>query len=172
MMKYDMGTSGKIKNQKTEQIIGMICEFCSAKLNEEYRQLCVELAMTLDALPQAPLRRGKDEIWAAAIVYALGSKNFLFDKSFEPYLPARDIYDYFGAAGSTVSAKSRMIADILDLHRLDNRFATKRMKDWNPLNNMVMVDDMIVPLEELPEEIQKLVREARDMGENIAFRTE
>lgn len=166
-----MNTQKQTKSKKTEQIIGLVSEFCSSKLNEEYSQLCIMLAMTLDDLPQAPMLRGREQIWAAAIVYTVGGLNFLGDKSFEPYLPSSDIYDYFGTSGSTVSAKSRMIMDLLDLHRLDNRFATRRMKEWNPLNSMIMVDDMIVPIDALPEEIQKLVREARERGEDVAITT-
>jgi hypothetical protein len=36
---------------------------------------------------------------------------------------------------------------------------------------MIMVDDMIVPIDALPEEIQKLVREARERGEDVAITT-
>lgn len=159
------------KNHKSEQIIGMIREFCEKRLNEEYGQLCVELAMTLDELPHSPLLRGREEIWAAAIVYTVGRLNFLFDKSFEPYLRSDEIFDHFGTSSSTVSAKSRMITDILDLHVLDNRFATSSQIEGNPLNSLVMVDDMIVPIEALPVEIQKLIKEAHSRGEQVLLRT-
>ncbi len=50
---------------------------------------------------------------------------------------------------------------------LDNRFATRRHVEWNPLNSLVMVDDMIVPIEELPVEIQNLIKKAHDRGEHV-----
>ena len=167
-----MKDSKETEKTKVEQIIGMIREFCNEKLNEEYGQLCVELAMTLDDLPGSPLCRGREEIWAAAIVYTVGRLNFLFDKSFEPYIRSSEIFDHFSTAGSTVSAKSGMIIDNLDLHILDNRFATRRQIDWNPLNSLVMVDDMLVPIEELPLEIQNLIKEAHSRGEHVSFSTE
>lgn len=158
--------------QKKEQIIELASTFCDKKLNEEYRQLCIELIMTLGDMPAMPLLRGKEQIWAAAVVYTVGNLNFLFDKSSEPHIPSSDIFDHFETKNSTVSAKSRMICDMLDLHRLDNRFATQSMIAWNPLNTLVMVDDMIVPIESLPAEIQEMVRDARARGEDISFRTE
>jgi len=36
---------------------------------------------------------------------------------------------------------------------------------------MVMVDGFIVPLDSIPEELQKEVREARARGEDIEFET-
>lgn len=42
--------------------------------------------MKLGRKREVPFQRGKIEIWAAAVVYAIGSPNFLFDKSFEPYM--------------------------------------------------------------------------------------
>ncbi len=159
------------KNPKVGQVIGMVRDFCNERLNEEYGQLCVELTMTLDDLPKSPLCRGREEIWAAAIVYTVGRLNFLFDKSFEPYIRSSEIFEHFGTAGSTVSAKSGMIIDTLDLHMLDNRFATRRQIEWNPLNSLVMVDDMIVPIEELPDEIQNLIHEARKSGVEVSITT-
>ncbi len=166
-----MKDSKKTKNPKVEQIIGMVREFCNERLNEEYGQLCVELVMTLDDLPKSPLCRGREEIWAAAIVYTIGRLNFLFDKSFEPYIRSSEIFEHFGTAGSTVSAKSGMIVDTLDLHILDNRFATQRQMEWNPLNSIVMVDDMIAFIEDLPVEIRHVIKEANKNGVHVSLTT-
>ena len=43
---------------------------------------------------EVPFKRGKLEIWAAAVVQAIGSINFLFDKSFEPYITSKQINEY------------------------------------------------------------------------------
>jgi hypothetical protein len=45
------------------------------------------------------------------------------------------------------------------------------MVDNNPFNNLVMVDDLIVPLDSLPKELQNTVRQARAEGKDISFRT-
>lgn len=161
----------KIKEEKEEQIIGFVSKFCTEQINEEYKQLCIDLTKKLGRKRNVPFMTGKAEIWAASIVYTIGMLNFLFDKSFEPYIPSSDIHEYFGTKNSTISAKSKLIRDLLKLHRFSNEFSTNQMIDSNPINQFVMVDDMLVPLDSIPEEYQKMVKEARAQGEDISFRT-
>jgi hypothetical protein len=54
----------------------------------------------------------------------------------------------------------------------NNEFLTQRIIDSNPLINVVMVDELIVPLDSIPAEYQQMVREARAKGENISFWTD
>lgn len=88
-------TKQEIK-QKEENLIEMIKAFCAQKLNNEYSQLCEKLVKKLGRKRDVPFQRGKPEIWAAAVVNAIGSINFLFDKSFEPYITTDQINEYFG----------------------------------------------------------------------------
>lgn len=53
-----------------------------------------------------PFERSKLEIWAAAVIYTIGNINFLFDKSFEPYIKSEEIHNFFGTKSSTVGADS------------------------------------------------------------------
>ena len=71
--------------------------FCSQKLDDDYLQLSEKLIKNMGRKRDVPFKRGKLEIWAAAVIYAIGSIKFLFDKSFEPYVTAQEISDYFGA---------------------------------------------------------------------------
>lgn len=114
---------------------------------------------------------GSLDIWAASIVYTIGTLNFLFDKSFKPYIPSSDIHECLGTKSSTISAKSRLIKDLLKLNRFNNEFSTKHVFDINPLNQLVIVDGLLYPIESLPEEYQKMVKEARANGEDISFQT-
>lgn len=114
-----------------------------------------------------PFKRGKLEIWAATIIYTIGSMNFLFDKSFEPYIHSKDIHDFFGTKKSTVSAKAREVRDLLSLSPyFDKNFSTSHMSSQNPFNNLVEVDGLLLTMESLPEEYQKMVKEARNRGED------
>ena len=140
-------------------------------MDEDYYLLCEKLIKKLGRKRDVPFQRGKLEIWAAAVVYAIGSINFLFDKSFEPYVTADQINDYFGTKNSTVSNKAREIKDMLNLWHFDSEFSTQRMADSNPFNNLVMVDGPIVPMDTLPEDLQQMVRDARARGEDIEFQT-
>ena len=164
-------TKQEIK-QKEEKLLEMTGAFCVQKLDDEYFQLCENLVKKLGRKRDVPFQRGKLEIWAAAVVYAIGSINFLFDNSFEPYVTAKQISEYFGTKNSTVSNKARQIKDMFDMWHFSPEFSTQKMTADNPFNNMVIVDGFIVPLNTLPKDLQEMVKDARSRGENIQFHTE
>lgn len=163
-------TKQEIK-QKEDRLIEMTRAFCSQKLDDDYFQLCEKLIKKLGRKRDVPFQRGKLEIWAAAVVYAIGSINFLFDKSFEPYMTADQISEYFGTKKSTVSNKAREIKDMFDMWHFSPEFSSTRMVESNPFNKMVMVDGFIVPIDTLPDDLQQMVRDARARGEDIEFHT-
>lgn len=47
--------------------------------------------------------RGSGESWACAIIYAIGSANFLFDKASQPYATGQDLADAFCISKRTAS---------------------------------------------------------------------
>ena len=163
-------TKQEIK-QKEEKLIEMTGAFCAQKLDDDYFQLCEKLVKKLGRKRDVPFQRGKIEIWAAAVIYAIGSINFLFDKSFEPYMTADQISEYFGTKISTVYNKAREIKDMFNMWHYSPEFSTKRMTESNPFNQMVMVGGFIVPIDTLPDDLQQMVRDARARGEDIEFQT-
>lgn len=157
---------------KEQELIQSVSFFCKEKLNDEYEQLCIKMIQKLGRKRSCPFERGNLDIWAASVVYTIGNMNFLFDKSFEPYIQSSEIHDYFGTKSSTVSAKSKLIRDLLKLAPyFDKNFSTSRMNDKNPFNKFVEVDGFLLSIESLPEEYQQMVKEARSRGQNIAFIT-
>lgn len=155
-----------------EKLIELTQIFCDQKLDSDYKYLCEKLIRKLGRKRDVPFQRGKIEIWAAAVIHALGSINFLFDKSFKPYVTADQISEYFDTKNSTVSNKAREIKDMLNLWHFSPEFSTKKMIEDNPFNNLVMVDGFIVPLDTLPPILQKRVQEVREKGGDIEFTTE
>jgi hypothetical protein len=160
----------KIGEQK-QKIIDLVREFCSKKLDEEYFELAERLIQKLGRKRNVPFKTGQPEIWASAIIHALGTINFLFDKSFEPYVSIDDINKFFGTNKSTTGNKSRQIRELLKLDLWDNEFSTQKMQNNHPFANLVMVDGFIVPLDTLPEQYQQAVRQARAEGKDISFTT-
>ncbi len=67
-----------------EAIVALTDTFCKEHLTEEYAALCRKLAAALARKRPSPLASGNPKTWAAGIVYALGSINFLFDKAQTP----------------------------------------------------------------------------------------
>ena len=156
---------------KEQHLIAITTEFCKKELNSEYAKLCEKLIKKLGRKRDVPFQRGDLDIWAASILHAIGTINFLFDKNNEPYIPVQVIMEYFGANTSTVGQKSKKIRDTLKLNYFDKDFSTGFVKESNPLNNFVMIDGLIMPMDTLPEDLQKEVKEARAIGEDIEFFT-
>ncbi len=159
-------TKEDIKNREKELLM-LTHSFCSEKLDKEYDTLCKKLVLKLGRKREVPFKRGKLNIWAATVVHAIGSINFLFDKSTQPYASAAQICEFFDVKTSTVSAKSRQIRGLLNITYFDADFSTQSMTDMNPFNNLVMVDDMLVPLDALPNDMQDMVKEIRADGGDI-----
>jgi len=132
-------TKQEIKEREA-QLLEMVSIFCTEKLNDDYFRLCEKLIRKLGRKRDVPFQRGKLEIWAAAVVYAIGSINFLFDKSFEPYMTPAQINDYFGTKNTTVTGKAREIKDLFNLWYFNPEFSTQKMTEENPFNKLVMVD--------------------------------
>lgn len=158
--------------ERENKLLEMTGMFCSQKLDDNYFQLSEKLIKKMGRKREVPFKRGKLEIWAASVIYTIGSINFLFDKSFEPYISAQEINDYFGTKSSTVSNKAGQIRKMFNLKMFDNEFATEHMNETNPINNLVMVDGLIVPLSSIPEDLQELVKKERAKGRDIQFTTE
>lgn len=135
----------------SQELIELTGEFCEEHLNEEYAELSRKLIEKMGRKHQVPFLQGWNESWAAGVIYALGQINFLFDESFEPYVAAGDIPEYFGISQSTATQKARTIRDMFDMGYYDQEFSTTRAQESNPLNDMAVVNGLLVPLDTLGE---------------------
>lgn len=146
-----------IVEEKVQKLLEMTGGFCKEYLDDDYRQLCEKLIRKMSRKRFVPFLSGRLEIWAAATVYALGSINFLFDKSFKPYATADDICTYFRTTKSTTSQKAKLIRDMFNMGYYDKEFSTTHMKDNNPISNLVMINGLIVDKRSLPPEIEEFL---------------
>lgn len=144
--------------EKAQKLIEMTGGFCDDYLDEDYKQLCEKLIRKMSRKRNVPFLSGRIEIWAAAIVYAIGSINFLFDRSFDPYAGGDDICNYFSTSKSTTSQKAKGIRDMFKLGYWDREFSTSHMMEIGPFSNLVMVNGALVDKRSLPPEIQELIR--------------
>lgn len=157
--------------EKKQKILELVREFCAKNLDEEHFELAERLTLKLGRKRNVPFINGQPKIWAVAIIHAIGTINFLFDNSFEPYISVNDLNSYFETNKVTTTSKSKQIRDLLKLEMWDNEFSTKKMKESNPIANLVMVDGIIVPLSSLPEQYQQAVKHARAENKDISFTT-
>ena len=155
--------------ERQQEILSLIKQFCIAKLNEEYYEISERLVNKLGRKRDVPFIGGQTEIWAAAVIHAIGTINFLFDKSSKPYASVDDINDFFKTKKTTSGSKSKLIRDLLKMGVWDKEFSISSMKESNPFNQFVMVNGFMMPISSLPEEYQALVRQARAEGRDISF---
>jgi hypothetical protein len=138
-----------------DQIIAITDAFCHQHLNDEYAQMCRELAAALGRKRPSPLARGRVETWACGIVYAIGSVNFLSDKSFEPYMRLEEVCALMGVSKSTGANKAGEIRKIFDMYQFDPNWTLPSLMDENPMAWMITVNGLIVDARHVPRQIQE-----------------
>ncbi len=129
---------------------------CREHLNDEYAALSRQLAAALARKRPSPLARGKPEIWACAVVHAIGIVNFLSDRSQTPHMSPDELCTAFGVKAASMSAKSKVIRDMFDMTRLDPRWSLPSRLDRNPLAWLIQVNGLIVDVRSMPREVQEL----------------
>ncbi len=85
-----------------EVISKLLIKYSEEYLNKEYEELCLHALEKLCRKRPSPLKSGRSNTWAAGIVYAIGSNNFIFDKSQPIHMTAKELVTPFGVAASTV----------------------------------------------------------------------
>ena len=130
--------------KKQQEIIQLTKNFCDEYLDKEYAELSEKLICKLGRKRNVPFVTGQTSIWAAAVIHVLGTINFLFDKSFEPYTTVGVINDFFGTKQSTVGNKSKQIRDLLKLGYWDAEFSTSHMKKDNPLAALMNIGGFVI----------------------------
>ena len=145
----------KAMQAKFDAIAQLTDAFCDRHINADYRKLIVEAIAALCRKRPSPLARGKENIWAAAIVHAVGMANFLFDSSQTPHCRAPEIYDFFGTAASTSQNKSKEVREMLGMSHMSFKWVLPERLADNPLIWMVQVNGLIVDVRHLPVEVQE-----------------
>lgn len=137
-------------------IVALIDPFCQQYLTSEYATLCHELAAALSRKRPSPLSRGKPEIWACAIIYALGQVNFLFDKSQTPHMRPDELCAAFGVSQSSAASKAKVIRDLFGMGPFEPRWCLPSLLDENPMVWMLEVNGLIVDVRAMPRAVQEM----------------
>jgi hypothetical protein len=147
--------------QQAEEILRLTDGFCADHLDAEYGELCRKLVAELARKRPSPLLRGDLRIWAGAVIYTIGSINFLFDRTQRPHMTADQLSQRLGLSKSTLSAKAKRIQDLLRIVLFEPRYCRRALLADNPLAWMISVDGFLVDARTMPPEIQM---EARRKG--------
>ncbi len=159
-------------NERKAQILDLISAFCAQKLNVEYFELCMKLQRELSENGSNQLDTRTAQDWAAGIVHAIGSLNFLFDKASPYYLADDEMNEAFGTDAETVSYLSLQIRHEMGFQPFDPNYSIHDILDSDSLEQLVMVDGSLISLDQLPDEYRSMVHEARAEGSDLVFEIE
>jgi hypothetical protein len=138
----------------TDDIIHITDEVCAEFLDAEYAELARYAVAKLARKRPSPLLSGRRSTWAAAVVYALGQVNFLFDPSAEPHLTADELGAALGIAKSTMSSKAKQVRDLLKMDQFTAEFLRADVLAENPMVWFVEVDGLVMDARSLPIDYQ------------------
>jgi hypothetical protein len=141
------------------------------QLNEEYATLAEKLTNKLGRKHVVLFVTDSVNDWAAAVVHALGTINFLFEDCGDPYIPEADVYAYFDVEPDSVSCKSEAIRKLFKLNHWDEDFSTRAMMDIHPFKTWVFVNDELNTIDVLPKKYQDMLLKARASGGEISFKS-
>jgi len=138
-----------------DEIVGLMDAFCQEHLNDEYAALCRKMAAKLGRKRPSPLERGQARVWAGAILYTIGRINFLFDKSQEPYMEARQLCQLIGVSQNSASAKATEIMRMFGLMQMDPKWTLPSKLGDNLLAWLISVDGFVFDARTAPRRIQE-----------------
>jgi len=137
-------------------IVKLTDDFCEEYLDEYYEQLANDMAVKI-CQKGSPInvKQGRPKSWASGIIHALGWVNFLQDPSIEPYMSSAELAKGFGVSQGTMTTKSKIIRDVLDIVPMDPDWCLPDMLDDNPLVWMVEVNGFVMDMRVAPREFQE-----------------
>lgn len=147
-------TVPKVMQEKFDRITAITDAFAQQHLNEEYATLIRQATAALCRKRPSPLMSGRDKTWACGITHAIGMINFLFDRSQNPYMIAKDLYAEFGVGESTGQSKSKQVRDTLKMSQMDLDWCLPNRIDENPMAWLLSVNGMIIDARSAPPEVQ------------------
>lgn len=149
----------KAMAEKFAAITTLTDAFSAKHLNEEYRQTIHRVVGALARKRPSPLLKGKESVWAAAAVHAVGRVNFLDDSSQSPHCKSKVIYAYFEIGESTGQNKSKEIRDALKMGQFSPEWTLPSRLANNPLVWMLQVNGFMVDIRNAPAELQRMAFE-------------
>lgn len=144
----------KAMQEKYNDIADIIISYADTHLNDEYKALCLHALEKLCRKRPSPLLHGRNATWAAGIVYAIGSNNFIFDKSQPIHTTGKELAAGFGVAASTASAKAADIRKMLKISHGNAEWCLPSLADDNMMLWMVELNGMLLDVRTLPLQYQ------------------
>ena len=157
-----------IINNIGQELMELTSGFCEKYLNEEHKELTGRIIHRLVENKFLLFHKNNLKGWAAAVIHAIGSLNYLFDSSFKPYITEDILNTYFGTAQYRTLEKSREIKNLLKLDVFERENSGTEIFKGKSLTDLVKVDEFFVTfdsfLPDLFEQSGKADYQNRDTG--------
>ena len=127
-----------------------------SETHEEYKELCLQALTKLCRKRSSPIASGRPATWASGIIYAVGSCNFLFDRSQPIHMTGQEIAEGIGLSKSTISNKAAEIKKLLKMSQWSSEWVLPSKQEDNPLIWMVSVNGFVMDARSLPLEDQRV----------------
>lgn len=115
-------------DEKQEKLTEMVDEFCDEYLNDEYKEICENIIEDMANGKRVHFKKGKLEVWASAVIYAVCQINSLFDEANEVHITRKDILNYFNTKQSVVSRKA---INLRNIYHLDKKYCVNNTEEFN-----------------------------------------
>lgn len=135
-------------------VVRVIDDVCAKHLDDEYKTLAHQLAAALARKRPSPIARGNPNGWACGVLYALGTVNFLWDRSQKPYMRADALCKACGVSPATGQAKGKQVRTLFKMHQLDPEWCLPSLLDSNPMVWMFMVNGFALDIRSAPIQVQ------------------
>ena len=145
--------------EKFAAITALTDTFCEKYLNDEYRVLIHRVVGSFARKRPSPLLRGKENVWAAAAVHAVGRINFLDDPCRIPHCKPRMLYEFFGIAQSTGQNKSKEIRASLRMGTMSPEWTLPSRLADNPLVWTLQINGLVIDIRQASLGLQRLAYE-------------
>lgn len=138
-----------------DAVVECLDAVAKTQLTEEYLPVLHQAAAALARKKPSPLLRADPASWACGIVHAIGSVNFLFDKTQTPHMTAVQIAQAFGVSASTGASKAATVRKALKMAPHDPRWCVASMLARNPLVWMLEVDGFVIDMRHASVDLQR-----------------
>lgn len=145
--------------EKFSAIPALTDAFCERHLDDDYLALTHRVIGSLARKRPSPLLKGKESVWAAAVVHAAGRVNFLDDPSQVPHCKPKVIYEFFGIAESTGQNESKEVRQLLGMGPMSPEWTLPSQLAHNPLVWIVKVNGLAIDIRNAPIELQRFAYE-------------
>lgn len=149
----------KEMQDKYNEISEILINYSREYLDKDYEELCLHALEKLCRKRPSPLKSSRPGSWAAGIIYAIGSNNFIFDKTQPIHMTSKELVAPLGVSTSTASSKASQINKMLDINHFNAEWCLTSKIDDNFALWLVSIDDMIYDARTLPAELQEICYE-------------